>query len=485
MFTIMHLSDLHRSRNDSISNDELLSAIISDIDRFGHETPQISKPNAIVITGDIVQGLKVDSSDYPHLLEKQYDEAYNFCEMLSKEIFSGDRSKIVILPGNHDVDWNKTRQEMIRIDPMPSEISKLLFAPQSDYRWSWESLQLFKIQDPKAYENKLLFFRNFINRFYRSTNISDNFVPDRDWNIFPFDDSRIILATHNSCIASDCFNNLGEISNDSLAQCHMEIRKSYSPKLIIAAWHHDIQGPPRRNDYMDVDTVKLMISQGYRLGLHGHQHKSEVTPCTLLNEDNQKMIVISAGSLCAGSSDLPTGFKRQYNLIEISPDYKSARIHVREMHIRDVFGQGRLPSLGSKSYIDTSWDPPPTSICFSTASSYARLNLIEKVEKAYFSGEYPEVIELIINNSGVLGEYGKKLLINSLFKTESWIDLVKFISDPQTIEEFGYLLKACTALKDWSLGEKIIKSATTNSMFDQKIIREFSNRFNVERKLLK
>lgn len=48
-FSILHISDLHRSPQDPISNDELVSALVSDRDSYRHEDPSIATPDAIVV----------------------------------------------------------------------------------------------------------------------------------------------------------------------------------------------------------------------------------------------------------------------------------------------------------------------------------------------------------------------------------------------------------------------------------------------------
>ena len=60
------------------------------------------------------------------------------------------------------------------------------------------------------------------------------------------------------------------------------------------------------------------------------------------------MAVISAGSLCAGPKELPTGVNRQYNVLEISDDSSSVRVHVREMAIGTVFAPARRPEFGGQ-----------------------------------------------------------------------------------------------------------------------------------------
>jgi hypothetical protein len=71
-FSIMHISDLHRSATDPISNVELVSALVCDRDRYIHEDPRIEPPEAIVVCGDIVQGVRLCVPNHEDELKKQY-----------------------------------------------------------------------------------------------------------------------------------------------------------------------------------------------------------------------------------------------------------------------------------------------------------------------------------------------------------------------------------------------------------------------------
>src|SRR5438105_1894721 len=106
MLTLLHISDLHRSSSDPISNSEIVSALLTDRNGFSRELPAVSQPDAIVVSGDLVQGVTLDSADYPAELEGQYEVAFDLLMELANRFVDGDRSRVVIIPGNHDVDWN-------------------------------------------------------------------------------------------------------------------------------------------------------------------------------------------------------------------------------------------------------------------------------------------------------------------------------------------------------------------------------------------
>src|SRR5437867_6953815 len=116
MFTIMHISDLHRSPTHPISNDELISTLVVDRERQLRERQSINSINAIIVTGDIIQGVPLGFEDYTTELRQQYEVALTFLIELADRFLGGDRSHVILLSGNHDVDWNVARNAMTLVD---------------------------------------------------------------------------------------------------------------------------------------------------------------------------------------------------------------------------------------------------------------------------------------------------------------------------------------------------------------------------------
>lgn len=268
---------------------------------------------------------------------------------------------MVLVPGNHDVDWNLAKRSMSQAADQGEDTRERIENPASGYRWSWKEHQLLRIHDQAMYDSRLNSYRNFIQRFYQSVLPEVN--ADRAWNVFKFRRGDVVVFGFDSCQFNDCCCLHGSIKRDDVASAHMALRQLATvPRLCIAVWHHDLYGPPQRSDYMDPDTVRLLIDKGFRLGLHGHRHRADVSPITLETSDTQTMVVVSAGSLCAGDRDLPTGHNREYNIVTIDDDFAGAEMHVREMQIRGVFGPGRLTALGGKNRVKMKWTPATPSI---------------------------------------------------------------------------------------------------------------------------
>lgn len=485
MYTLMHISDLHRSGSNPTSNVDLLSSLLVDRQRFSTETPPICSPDAIIVSGDLVLGLPLGAAQYPEALRRQYDEAYDFLARLADSFVDGDRSRIVIVPGNHDVDWNMARRAMQCVDTSEHDIQKLLSMPNSPYRWSWKNLEPFRVVDQDVYENRFKYFWNLHKRFYNTAHLALPLDPQRTWNFFEFDNGRIMICAFSSCTNTDCFSFFGEIPSEAVSGSYLQLAaERKEPLLTISVWHHDVQGPPRRSDYMDVEIVRLMIDRGYRLGMHGHQHRSDALPVYLYNSDRQTMAVVSAGSLCAEPERLPRGSSCQYNIVEISDNYLSARVHVREMLTQGVFGPGRLLGLGAGSHAKVQWTPVPTSPVVNIGRGGGMVNAaVEQIEDSISTGQYNDAIARIDVTGGILGNYGRRLLSEALFKANNWKRLVVHLGNPRNSEELVKLVVAAIALRDWRKADQALDKAESSGEFPAAILRDLRSRLVAEKRI--
>ena len=187
-YSIMHISDLHRSPRDSISNDELISALVHDRDRYVREEPSIEAPQAIVVSGDLIRGVPLRTEDFATRIEEQYFVAEEFLDELARRFLEGDRSRLIIVPGNHDVDWNTAFSALAPVpdDAIPGDLRAELHAEDSLLRWDWKTRTLYRIGDPELYERRLDSFWRFFERFYESVFwIDDRAKPSRRASLQP------------------------------------------------------------------------------------------------------------------------------------------------------------------------------------------------------------------------------------------------------------------------------------------------------------
>jgi hypothetical protein len=183
---------------------------------------------------------------------------------------------------------------------------------------------------------------------------------------------------------------------------------------------------------MDIATVYNLIGKGFRLGLHGHQHRGQVTNRYLHLPRMEPMAVVSAGSLCAGPVDLPTGVNRQYNVLQIADDCRSVRAHVREMSVGTVFAPSLRPDLGGKGYVDMEIAAPLSPIAPTRLRADA---IIVEAENLLKSGNAPGALEALraLDLSAV--SYARTLALKAATDAQDWTSVVQIATPPQTIDE--------------------------------------------------
>lgn len=446
MFSILHITDLHRSKTDPISNPELLSALISDRDRYVCEDPPIRAPDAIVVSGDLIQGVTLDVADYDEQLAAQYETAFHFIADLTDRFLNGDRSRVVIVPGNHDINWNAAFAAMEEVDAravLPS-LPGALYEPGSRYRWDWKARRLYRIKDDLAYEQRLAAFWSFFKRFYSGVTGMLSVVPGSNANLYSLDDGRIGVAAFNSCAGNDCFAFHGEIPREAVAQAHMDLKDRGPWRLRVAVWHHDIEGPPNRADYMDADIVRGMIGRGFRLGLYGHQHRLQITPQHARLLDDETMAIVSAGSLCAGRWELPTGALRGYSIIEIPDDYASARVHVREMGFANLFSRAVLRDFAGRSYVDLNWTTPlDAGGRPEDPVAQERVKAMREAEEALRAkGDPVGALKLLLKADLQNDPFGRRLVVEAAQATSDPLAALAALGEPQTVEELVLMFDA-------------------------------------------
>ena len=195
-------------------------------------------------------------------------------------------------------------------------------------------------------------------------------------------------------------------------------------------------------DYMNIDEVHELAGHGFQLGLHGHQHVAAEFAYYVRRAQAQKIAVVSAGSLCAGSRELPRGVNCQYNQIVIEDDYLSARVHVREM----VEG-GHFARKTSGAFLDghtrISWQPPldlagrPVNV-----DAQVERQLVEAAEQALAYGTPEKALEVLRKLSLAPGTYARQLASRAAFEGKDWSTLAQIVSEPASAEEGVRLVTA-------------------------------------------
>jgi len=366
-FSILHLSDLHRDLQDELANGPLLESLIRDVERYRDQNPPILAPSLCIVSGDLVFGVGPRHPDPDTELERQYSQAVAFLVSLADALFNGNRDRIVLIPGNHDVSYPAVIASATRIDipSNPSERKALtdeLWAPNTRLRWSWAELCFYRIRDVALYEQRLAGFANAYNQFYASKR-SFSMTPEEQFCIFDYPELTLSIAALNSCYRNDPLQRSGSFHPSALSSACSELRKARRTGWLLAAtWHHSVGGSPAQNDFLDHESMQYLIDSGVSLGFHGHQHSHDcVDERYRLGPDERKMTIVSASTLCAEQVSLKPGIPRGYNVVEVDTEKWTCGVHSRRMVNNTfnlpVWGPGQFNSTG-KSFVEIELSRP-------------------------------------------------------------------------------------------------------------------------------
>lgn len=481
-YCILHLSDLHRDVAEELGNQALIESLSRDLVKFGREHPGIDPPAICLVTGDLVYGVKPFEKFAKRELERQYAQAETFLTALCDEFFGGDRDKVVILPGNHDISFVDVVESASRIDPPTDAVEKAalveeLFRPQSKLRWSWRDLCFYRITDEKLYEGRLDNFAQLQSRFYHGKRLFQR-SPKSQISIFDFGQLNLTVVALNSCYNNDPFNRMGSIHPSCIAECSKILRSGrFNGRLIAAAWHHNIAGSPKQNDYLDSEVLQHFIDCGVSLGFHGHRHSSlYITEKYQFGDPTQKITVIGAGTLCAGPSGLNPGEPRSYNLVEIDTEIWSGRLFRRNMlnqgFEQPIWGAGLFPD--GRAAIDFPISEPK-NVRPGNLDEHLRL---EEASRLLAERNWQKLLELMQSLSAFPN--ARPFLRRALSELADYRQIIELLWPPQTLEEMVMLGGAILNAWNPALGSAFLElEAVRNS--DDASVRDVKQR--IENKL--
>lgn len=444
--SILHISDLHRDSNPGLTNDALFSSLERDWSRYiDRENPQIKSPDIIIVSGDIIQGVRANVEEPEEKISQQYEQALDFLSRLSQTFLDGNKERLILVPGNHDVSAYHFCESIEKLninknDPIAKELVSQLFKRKNNIRWSWKELDFYKIVDENLYNNRLKSFCDFYKEFYQGKK-EFNLIPEEQFNIYDCPEFNLVIVGLSSCFRNDLYNKQGAINPEALAKAANQLNNfQYYNKLRLAVWHHNLSGTPLQNDYMNSNVLQNLIDCDFSLGFHGHQHKPQfINEYSEFGQDN-KITIISAGTLCGGSISLPSGYSRAYNLVEIDTETLSGRLHLREMQDSSfdfpIWSSGLIKKSG-KSYIDFTIQPPPKA----PSENIQIRKRLEQGEEYYRNNEYKKVIKVLhplVNKN----EFARKFLLECYFVLEDMKAIIDYFDPPKNNKETIYLFKA-------------------------------------------
>ena len=271
--TVLHLSDPQFGQHHLFSDDDAFKLLRDDLERLA-ERHKV-RPDVLIVTGDLAE----------HGKKNEFDDALAFLEELT-EYLGLERHRVVVIPGNHDVNWNLCRS----------------------YFLECEEEGITAVQ---PYWPKLRYFTSLMNRFYRDVPGVD-FNEDHPWTLFEIPELQLVVAGLNSTIAETHEVHHGEIGDQQLRWFADRLGEYRANGwLRIGAVHHNVL-PDYSSERCLQDHVQLRNNLGPYLNviLHGHTHLGNISALTT------EIPILSTGSFGIGPgqrADVPN----QYQVIRL------------------------------------------------------------------------------------------------------------------------------------------------------------------------
>ncbi len=447
--SILHISDLHKNDGDDFKN--LFQKMVEDCDRYVKQG--IEKPNIIVVSGDLIRGGQPDE------IRRQYVEAKDFLEDLTDFFLTKDKSRIVIVPGNHDVDWNVTKGLMTPL-PNDTEEEKKYYKKTLELylrerapkvRWSWDDQQLYYFKDGEAYNTRFHLFSEFFKSFYGNKDFP--LVPGEQAKIFDIPEYNISFVGFNSCYQNDHLNKVGQILPICVTKASTKIKELREQgRILVAVWHHNATGRPMVNNYLDNRILNPIIDMGIHIALHGHQHFSGVLEEYHNAFKEGKLLMYSTGSLYGATETLSYGAPRQYNILEIEKVGKELKltVHLRQDNNSEEYGipswgEGIIKDIGT-SYWSTRLPYPKEPLDMDALSKL--------INKGMESGDYGEAIQFL-RDAAQEDNVSRKMMLDLMMKGTQYREVIDYIDDPKTDEDALLILDAAFKLNDSEISKKV------------------------------
>jgi formylglycine-generating enzyme required for sulfatase activity/RecA/RadA recombinase len=294
MLHILHLSDLHFGTQQDAENwySQLADDLTGDLD--------CRRLDVLIISGDIAT----------FATPEEYQAAEQFITALSRK-FSLEPSRIVIVPGNHDLNWplSKKAYELKDRENCEALLTGGCYIKETD--------TIVRLRDEERYKERFLYF----SEFYQSVK-GEPYPLEYGRQGIPhdFEDLGLLVLGLNSAWEVDHhYRSRATIQPDAVSMALNRIRdhEAFQKYLKFAVWHHPLNSKTG-DSITDHGFMERLAHCGFCACLHGHIHKAETGLYRYdMSPDGRKLHVISAGTFGAPIPEWAPGHPLQYNLLVI------------------------------------------------------------------------------------------------------------------------------------------------------------------------
>jgi hypothetical protein len=129
---------------------------------------------------------------------------------------------------------------------------------------------------------------------------------------------------------------------------------------------------------------------------------------------------------------------------------QSARVHVREASVANLFSPSPRPAFGGNSWTTLDWEPPADLMGRAPDHATARIRAaIEGAEEALHLGRPADALALLRPLASDLPDFGRRLLVEAARAGGDRPLLIDLLTPPRTIAELVDLSEACIASRQF------------------------------------
>jgi hypothetical protein len=313
---ILHLSDLHVTHDGRELNQ-----------LWGRARPAVAgqRFDFVVVSGDLTQRAE----------PVEYAKLKRFLEAEIEPLIVGERAaaktRVVITPGNHDVDWTVDVFDTLPLANAKAEQAQQWFA---DSQWRPETqpyrvktgpfghTSAFQIRADR-YAERFTAVQAFLTDYYagKLTGPHRPFELTNpggagDWQAHVFPDQHVALLGFSSCYRNDRYWHGAQIHEDAitLARDYIDQIDTGRTFLRIGVWHHGLESHRSRPDRLTFENLTALVTSGIKVGFHGHVHKSHAQLHRFITDD---FALVSTGTLGAASADRPDAVANQFSIVDL------------------------------------------------------------------------------------------------------------------------------------------------------------------------
>ncbi|NEO72007.1 HEAT repeat domain-containing protein [Moorena sp. SIO3H5] len=303
---ILHLSDLHITTGEEATlwSNQLAQDLIQDL--------QIPNLDALILSGDIAN----------YSTPEEYQAAQQFLDNLRQD-FSLDSKQIVLVPGNHDLNWKLAKRgyQLLDLEDYDGELKEGHYIKGED---------VIRVRDEAKYQQRFAHFSQFYQAIKTEPYPLDY---DKQAIIDYFPEQNLLILGLNSAWELDHhFRDRASIHSGALSKALTEIRRNpdYRNCLKLAVWHHALNSAGS-DRITDQGFMEQLAQAGFRFFLHGHIHKAETSLFRYdLSPTGRKLDQIGAGTFGAPTKELIPGYPWQYNLLKVKDNQLTVYTRRRE-----------------------------------------------------------------------------------------------------------------------------------------------------------